>query len=677
MQVGKSRSASFRADIEGMRGLAVTMVVLYHAGVPGFDGGFVGVDVFFVISGFLITGLLTRELAETGRISFANFYARRVRRLLPAAILVAVATFVLARLAMPPLSLIDLRRDAFATLTYVSNYWFAIRNTDYLQDHVGASPFQQYWSLAVEEQFYLLWPAMLVIAALLLRRAASPRTAVRIAVGGVLVISLGLCVVITVVAQPWAFFGLPTRAWELAAGGLVALTVSKAPAGARLVQVLGIAGLVTILIGSFVLGDHAGFPGWIATLPVAGTVLLLISGSMGRGPVQVVLSCRPLTIIGVLSYSIYLWHWPLLLLTGAGRGGSLGWLAKLGMLSVTAVAAYLTFRFVEQPLRHHAWLSARHRRTVGAAGAATLVAAGCAVVLAIPPVLHLDRPAQVLAAAEVQAHTAPEHWTRYVPANLTPPLGEARDDFPAVFHDGCHSEFRDVEVHRCEYGKTDSERTIVLFGDSHAAQWFPPLRTIAEAQGIRLVSLTKSGCPTAEVSKYSSFLGREYWECATWRRKALERIVAEQPDLLLVANGTNATGRDRVPDDEWWEGMEGMFDRLRAVSNVTVLADTPYARGDVPVCLSDRLTDAMACAVRRASGINVGFTRSEAELVRRNGGRYLDLNDHLCGPEVCPAILGNILVYIDRHHLSQQVASWLRAPLEQHVTAAIERADRR
>ncbi|MFI5834018.1 acyltransferase family protein [Micromonospora sp. NPDC051300] len=659
-----------------MRGLAVTMVVLYHVGMPGFAGGFVGVDVFFVISGYLITGLLTRELVQTGRISLATFYARRIRRLLPAAALVAVATFALARLVLPPLSLLDLRRDVLATLSYLSNYWFAVRNTDYLQGHLAASPYQQYWSLAVEEQFYLVWPALLIGATLLLRRLTDARTAGRIAVGAVAVGSFALCVVVTVDAQPWAFFGLPTRAWELAAGGLVALTLGGGAraAGRPAGQVVGLLGLAVVLVTPSLLAGRLDFPGWAAAVPVGGAVALIASGCVGRGPLQAVLGWRGLTLLGALSYSIYLWHWPFLVLAEAAHDGPLSWAARLGVLAATVLAAWLTYLFVEQPLRHQAWLSRRPRRTVGFGAAATVGAAGLALLLAVPPALHLDRPAQTVALAGAQTGAEPDRWTTYVPDNLRPPLRRAGDDFPVVFRDGCHSGFRDVEVHDCVYGKPDAAQTVVLFGDSHAAQWFPPLRAIAEARGLRLVSLTKSGCPTAEVTKYTSFFLRDYWECTQWRHRAIARIVAEKPALVLVANGTNATGRDRVPDDKWWAGMNVMFDRLGPVRNVTVLADTPYADGDVPVCLSAHLSDATACAVQRSTGINLPFTRAEAALVQRRGGRYLDLNDHICGPRICPAIIGDILVYIDRHHLSPEVTTWLREPLDQYVAAHVRPA---
>ncbi|MFG1799665.1 iron chelate uptake ABC transporter family permease subunit [Micromonospora carbonacea] len=278
------RASSFRPDIEGVRALAITLVVLYHVGVPGFDAGFVGVDAFFVISGYLITGLLVRERQSTGRVDVRRFYARRVRRLLPASLLVAVATFGLARFVVPPLELADVRQDGLATLGYLSNYWFAHQSTDYLNDHSGASPYQQYWSLAVEEQFYLVWPALLVGGCLVLGRLGVVRAS-RVVVGGVLVSSFALCVVVTSFAQPWAFFGLPTRAWELALGGLVALLVGHVRSWpAALAQALGRAErpplLCSALLGALllVLADLAGRRLFAPTQLPAGVLTAAIGG---------------------------------------------------------------------------------------------------------------------------------------------------------------------------------------------------------------------------------------------------------------------------------------------------------------------------------------------------------------------------------------------------------------
>ncbi|MGI5215729.1 acyltransferase family protein [Plantactinospora sp. CA-290183] len=667
-----SRASSFRPDIEGLRAVAIILVVLYHAETPGFDAGFVGVDVFFVISGYLITGLLVRERRTTGRINLSRFYARRARRLLPASIVVALATFGLAKLLTPPLGLLDLRRDALATLGYLANYWFAVRDTDYLNDHVGASPYQQYWSLAVEEQFYLVWPALLIGGCFVLRRLGV-LTAARVVVAGVLVGSFGLCVVLTTFAQPWAFFSLPTRAWELAVGGLLALLTGRTGhRPARWLRALGWCGLPLVVVAPSLLVGHVTFPGWAAALPVTGAALLITAGTGRPGPLQAVLASAPLTFVGRLSYSVYLWHWPLLVLTGGVRGGSLPGPARAAVLAGTVVVAWLTYRLVENPVRQHRWLGARPGWSLAMGAAGTVAGAAVAVLLAVPPALHVDRTAESIAGSTIDR----ADWTGYVPSNLVPPLRSAAADFPPVFSDGCHADFLDEVVHDCVYGRADSDVTLVLFGDSHAAHWFPPLRAVADRRGFRLVSLTKSGCPSASVRKTSVYLGREYRECDEWRSRALDRIGAEQPDLVLLANSTNATHDGPVPRHEWLAGLARTLDRLSTVPGLTVLADTPAADVDVPSCLSARLSAAMSCALLRSTAVDADLSRAEAELVRGRGRQVLDLNDHLCSARECPPIIGDTLVYIDRHHLSPQITLALGDVIERHALAHVGGAGR-
>ncbi|MFC5943160.1 acyltransferase family protein [Micromonospora harpali] len=664
------RASSFRPDIEGVRALAITLVVLYHVGAPGFDAGFVGVDTFFVISGYLITGLLVRERQSTGRVDVRRFYARRVRRLLPASILVAVATFGLARFVVPPLELADVRQDGLATLGYLSNYWFAHQSTDYLNDHSGASPYQQYWSLAVEEQFYLIWPALLVGGCLVLGRLGVVRAS-RLVVGGVLVSSFALCVVVTSFAQPWAFFGLPTRAWELALGGLVALLAGHVRSWpAALAQALGWGGLLLVLAVPALLVDAVAFPGWAAAVPVVGAALVICASEGRRGRLQALLGSPPLTFVGRLSYSIYLWHWPLLVLTGGVRGGSLSGPARAAVVAGTVLAAWLTYHLVENPVRRQGWLAARPWWALTAGAAGTLVAAGLVVVLAIPPTLHVDRRAEPIAGATF----GKADWTGYVPSNLAPSLATAGRDFPAVFSDGCHAGTPDVVVHDCVYGRPDSDITLVLLGDSHAAQWFPPLRAVAERHGFRLVSLTKSGCPSASVRKMSMVLKREYHECAEWRSRVLDRIDREKPDLVITTNSTNATYDPPIPQAEWLNGLGKTLDRLSSVPHLTVLADTPYADADIPTCLSARLSDALSCAFPRNPAVNDGLGRAEAALVRGKGREVLDLNDYLCSPQECPPIIRDTLVYIDRHHLSPQFTLALSDVFDRYVVARVKAA---
>ena len=672
---GSRSGTPFRLDIEGLRGMAIGLVVLYHVGAPGFDGGFVGVDIFFVISGFLITQLLIRELRSTGRIDYFGFLARRVRRLLPAALLVAVATFGLAKLVLPTLALLELKRDALATLGNLSNYWFAHRGADYLHAHATASPFQQYWSLAVEEQFYLIWPILLLLLTVLGRRAGAGRVR-RVGIVVVLVASFALCLHLAQVSQPWAFFGLPTRAWQLAVGGLIAATMlgerGWPPARARVVSW---AGLGLVVAAPVAAASGPTYPGWAATVPVTGAALLIIAGARSGGVVQSLLSGPVLTGIGRLSYSIYLWHWPLLLLAGGIRGGDLSWPGRLGVVAGTVLLAGLTYRFVENPLRRQRWLSARPIRSLAAGATATVAAVGVSLLLAVPPPLHAGRTAQPIADAVDPASWTggpdPASWTGYVPTNLTPPLRAAKWDRPAVY-EGCHSPFPQIHPpeSECVYGQPDSAATIVLFGDSHATNWFPPLQRIALRHRLRLVSLTKSACPSVAVTVFNDQLKRAYWECDRWREAALARIGREEPRLVILTNSTN-TPHDKpgsVPEDEWLAGLARTLDRLAAVPDLMVLADTPHARTDVPSCLSENITTAHVCALPRSGTVDDAFNARVVGLVEERNRRAVDPNDTICGADRCPAIVGDLLVYRDRDHLTPAFALALTGLLDRHVT---------
>jgi peptidoglycan/LPS O-acetylase OafA/YrhL len=275
---GRKKSHAFRRDIEGIRAVAIVSVVLYHAGA--LTGGYVGVDVFFVVSGFLITGLLWRELGEHGRISFAGFYARRARRLLPASALVLVATLIASALILSPLRLLDVTKDAKAAALYVSNYRFAAQRTNYLAASTPPSPLQNYWSLGVEEQFYAVWPLLILGVGLLMRRARNFSAAVAMAaIAAIGIASFSLSVYWTHASQPWAFFSLPTRAWELALGALVAV---GAPAVRRLphqaAALVGWLGLAAIAWSVVAFTDATAFPGVAALLPAGGAVALLVAG---------------------------------------------------------------------------------------------------------------------------------------------------------------------------------------------------------------------------------------------------------------------------------------------------------------------------------------------------------------------------------------------------------------
>ena len=379
----------FRPDIEGLRAVAVLAVLAYHVRLPGFAGGLIGVDVFYVISGFLITGLLRRELLSTGGINFVTFYARRARRLLPAALLVIAVTVVVSFFTLSRLRFPDVAGDAAAAALYVSNYRFVLNATDYLAAGTDPSPLLHYWSLGVEEQFYLFWPLLIFLGAALLsaRRLA-------LVIVPVAIVSLIACIMWTDIAAQWAFFSLPTRAWELALGALIEIGLLRLPAraGTRVATATGWLGLGLVLFAVAWITPDTPFPGTVAIIPVVGAGLLIMAGARSSATPSRWLATSVPRWFGQISYSLYLWHWPLLILVPImiGRDD----LPTRLLLAVAAVGiAALSTRYIEIPFREGRVLRMPPVRSLAMAGGASVLVAVGAVTLAGLPGLFQPSPA--------------------------------------------------------------------------------------------------------------------------------------------------------------------------------------------------------------------------------------------------------------------------------------------
>ncbi|WP_199038397.1 acyltransferase family protein [Glycomyces salinus] len=664
----------FRPDIQGLRAVAVMLVLLSHAGFAFASGGYVGVDVFFVISGFLITSLLVKELFDTGRISLAGFFSRRARRILPAATVVTIATVVGVWLWFPITRFEEVMRDAFTVVTYVVNYRFVVESNEYLNADQMPSPFQQYWSLAVEEQFYLIWPLLLL--ALLIWCKRVPRKALNAAIAltvAVFVLSLIASVLVTESSRPTAYYATHTRAWELAGGALLALTLptwKKIPQAVAFL--LGLAGLAAIAAAAYTYDDQTAFPGYTALLPVAGTMLLIVAGTgKGANHISALLSTGPFQFVGKLSYSLYLWHWPVLILAPLALGIESSLLLNVILLAGTFALAQLSYQYIETPIRTAKPLKTNHFWGLATGVACSLLAIATVITVTVTvsrspdatgPVDLADvQEAEDLSAIELALSDGLE--IQKVPDDLTPPLAGVADDVPRIYSDGCHLDFGDVELSDgCVYGDPDSETEVVLVGDSHAAQWFPALDTIASEQGWKLLNYTKSGCTPVSVRTDNDDGSGEYTECWEWKQVVFDEIDRIRPDLVVLSssNASIISGLDKDEGtDEWRRGWVDTLDRVSARSeSVTVLTDTPRASGTgAPDCLALNPDDVQHClethpytaehAERRQAVLNA---------LEQTGVEAVRTSKWFCVDGGCPLIVDDLLLYRDTHHITTPYA---------------------
>ncbi|MCW2538900.1 MAG: hypothetical protein JWN95_625 [Frankiales bacterium] len=656
--------SAFRRDIQGLRAVAVVLVALNHAGLGIFPGGYVGVDVFFVISGFLITGVLLGE-AQAGSLSLRDFYARRARRILPAGSLVVIVVCIAAVHIM---DFVDARKvlvDAVWATFFSANIRFMHQTVDYF-NHDAASPLQHYWSLAVEEQFYVVWPIAILLTLAALRvfgqrhsgsgRPAShrPRSSTRplavwiaVPLTIIAVASLSLSIAQTTQTSTSPYFSTIDRAWELAAGGLVALglpLLGRTPVWARGIATW--AGAAAIIVAATVFDSTTPFPGSAALLPVAGACALIVGGigKPSRG-FNRILTTRPFAFIGDISYSLYLWHWPVLVLGAAWAGHALTVRQNCLLLLLALLLSVASFRLIEDPVRRSKRLWGRRPRRALVMWPVAVLVTLLVVVEARPsaPGFASDYSAtnafqQLAPADQVKQSIAAAQRGVPIPGDLKPALQDIKSDFKSI---GDCSGYRKTSNQICQYGDPNGTKTIVLFGNSHATMWVPAMAEIAKQAHVRLYPLVKESCdyPTFEASS---------GQCAVWYRWALTQISALHPDTIVM--GGDLAGGD------WQSALKRSVTELKARSDdIRFLELAPGLRQAPDACLLRKGATLGSCMATTPAQM-IASSEAEGRIVSALGARYVRVRQWFCVQATCPAVVGSIVTYADVGHVTETYA---------------------
>lgn len=666
-----SAAQRFRPDIEGLRAVAITSVVLYHAGIGHVSGGFVGVDLFFVLSGFLISGMLVREIETTGRVHLANFWARRMRRLLPAASLVLLLTVAASTLILPPTLRTDTANAVTAATMYAANWFFASNSLDYLAAEDAPSPVLHFWSLGVEEQFYLVWPLLLVVLGLLARRYSwSLRRIFAAAAGLIWVGSFAACVYFSTASQPVAFFSAPTRFWQLATGALLAIStprLMRAHAAVRItLQLVGLAtlGWAILAMGTLIDAGNA-YPGTLALVPTLATAAVVAGGMRdqrtGPSPIDRVLTWPVFQWIGGLSYSWYLWHWPVLVLWQA-KYGTADHTTALILVGVALLCAWAAHEFIENPVRF--WKPLQHR-----AGAS----------IAIGAILM----SSTVAASAGMSLTDASH-ADVSKVTFRPLPAQARTDLSEVYDANCVVEYHDIAQPRCIFGDRQAAGRMVLVGDSHAASYFPAADAAAKTLGYRLDVRIKLGCTTADVVQWHYKFEKPFTECTQWRTAVMQDLAVHPADVIIMVNADNPTpqvfdaANNRKLDpaagrSAWVAGYARTLAAMHATgATVIALRDNPRVPGIIADCVSMHMEHPEKCNFPRRFGLPEPAADMEAA-ARVPGVATIDLSSRICDWNTCYAVRDGILAWQKGNHYTATFARSLAQDMTVRIASIMQR----
>jgi peptidoglycan/LPS O-acetylase OafA/YrhL len=654
-----------RRDIQYLRAVAVSAVVLYHLWPARIAGGYVGVDMFFVISGFLITSHLLKEITRSPKFSFTHFYARRARRILPAAITVLVIIICGTLVWSPLQDWATSFRQIFASTLFFENWQLSHDQVDYLTAEAAPSPVQHYWSLSVEEQFYLFWPLLLWATFLGVRsKNVSPKKVLLVVFIVLGLASLTYSILLTQTDPIPAFFSTGTRVWEFVCGGLIAVvpqTTRRTLTARRIVAAIG---WIAITASLFLFTAGTPFPGWTALLPVLGTAFVIwangdeAAASRFRDAVE-----KPVLFTAELSFAIYLFHWPIIIFAEQAVGHSLGWKTKLAVVALTVVLAWATTQFIEKPIRFGSFAKKLHPRSQLLVAMVLIVSVAFAALTATVVVGRMSTqsgPSQTSALSGDcfgASSQIPGNECESVSYPELSPIPElAFTDKPEITTGTkCGASQDQIELSSCQFGEEKSDFKVALVGDSHAMAIFPAIKELAEDQSWALTTYARAACPFLG-SDLEGDLSQRDVNCNNWNRDVAEALNnASAFDIIFVTNHDSRPGYEPEALVSAWEPLAARG------SKIVVIRDVPEMAGALE-CLIRSPQDPNKCGVKRTVAlVNDRLVRAS----QMTQSTYLvDLTDYFCDREYCHVAVGGSTVYRDAHHLTNTFALTLFEPLK-------------
>lgn len=645
-------------EVEGLRAVAALLVAVYHIWVQRVSGG---VDVFFVVAAYF----MTRSLAKHQRLALSHigaYYISTLRRIVPGLVPVVTVTLALVLALLPASSWESEVRHAVASLLFVENWYLSSQASDYLSQDLGASAFQQIWALSLQVQLYLFFPVVFLLSRRIggMFSIGTRDTASLYVTTALFALSLTWSIFETENNQPRAYFDTLARIWEFSAGVILALTIDRFSITATLSKVLGTLALVVLVSFASLVDVSSEFPGAIAAVPVSAAVLIIVA-AYNRGELPI-LTWRHVVEAGEYSFSFYLWHWPLLVVTRSLlQSQDIGLLPGLIILIVSGALAWASTHLLETPFRRSAYLTKHPAWAVFACVAAATPAA-VSVLAAVVAYSHKRDRAQAQL-AKLQA--SPGEF-EHAPNILVPDPVIVRGDVPAVYADRCHQTIADPALIECIYGNKRAGRVLVLVGGSHSAQWLPALQSLAEARGYKIISMTKSACYFSLGADVDALRDAS---CSLWNETAVNRIKAISPDLVVTIATRPVAGKESTPAGyvRAWRTLGGVGIKVLA------LRDNPWFDDDPVRCAEYHVRSVDDCGSSRDEHYSKSFPGTIPTL---SNVQFADFSDQYCPGGFCPVARNGILRYRDRHHLTKTYVLMLRGRLDEAIKEALGSSNR-